>query len=255
MYPRAAVKNQATRSLERIIDNRLDQRSTSLVFPGEGASPSNQTLLIDSDLAHLENELRWRLERRHSGPVGTVQPFVPGLDAAEQLLLLEAERLWAGLGGYYPENTPISKKQMLSLEARIDDALSRLQVAAKRFLSALPDAEIADGQSGKRSGPDMAIEADNFQLQRSMFALRAGGLFGVGLGQGRPEAVPGVTEDVPMAALGEALGFAGVGLVALLRIDTKLACRRTCPMRKWEPSGEAPERLERAVTNPERSLG
>src|SRR3990172_9914873 len=84
MYPRAPVKNQATRSLERIIDNRLDQRSTSLVFAGEGASPSNQTLLIDSDLAHLEQELRWRLERRHSGPVGTVQPFVPGLDAAEQ---------------------------------------------------------------------------------------------------------------------------------------------------------------------------
>ncbi|MGM1058249.1 FtsW/RodA/SpoVE family cell cycle protein [Saccharothrix sp. Mg75] len=61
------------------------------------------------------------------------------------------------------------------------------------------------------------------QILQSLFGLGTGGLFGAGLGGGRPDEIPEANTDFITAVIGEELGF--VGLSAVLLIYTVLALR------------------------------
>ncbi len=58
--------------------------------------------------------------------------------------------------------------------------------------------------------------ASGYQQVQSEYALAAGGLFGVGLGRGMPQAIPDVQTDFVLAAIGEEQGFVGVAVVLAL---------------------------------------
>jgi cell division protein FtsW (lipid II flippase) len=75
-----------------------------------------------------------------------------------------------------------------------------------------------------------ALDTDMFnanpgsgQLVRGLFGMASGGLFGTGLGQGRPDLVPYAESDFIVASLGEELGL--TGLLALLVLYLVLAQR------------------------------
>ena len=61
------------------------------------------------------------------------------------------------------------------------------------------------------------------QLVRGLFGMASGGLFGTGLGQGRPDLVPYAESDFVIASLGEELGL--TGLLAILVLYLVLAER------------------------------
>src|SRR5690606_25393746 len=54
------------------------------------------------------------------------------------------------------------------------------------------------------------------QLVRGLFGMASGGLFGTGLGEGRPDLVPYAESDFVVASLGEELGL--TGLMAILTL-------------------------------------
>lgn len=136
----------------------------------------------------IQQELTFRLTT--GGPAAT-RPVIP-LDATDERLLVEAEQAWAELGGY----------QATSPEAR------------SRVVSRL--VSYVDGLSDQRRALATVARQDGFQLQRSLYALRVGGLAGTGFGEGRPEAIPTVTEDLALVAWGEATGLAGIAIVIIL---------------------------------------
>lgn len=59
------------------------------------------------------------------------------------------------------------------------------------------------------------IDGRGYQLVQSIFALATGGVWGTGIGLGRPDLVPNVHTDFIFSALGEELGLAGTTAVLL----------------------------------------
>ena len=59
------------------------------------------------------------------------------------------------------------------------------------------------------------IQQEGYQLAQSLFALAQGGLFGTGLGRGRPDIIPAAHTDFVFSAVGEELGLLGTSAVLL----------------------------------------
>ena len=84
-----------------------------------------------------------------------------------------------------------------------------------------------------------------YQTIQTLIALASGGLFGVGLGHGYPGYIPAVHTDMPLAALGEEIGAAGLlAIVALYTILVGRGMHIALRAGRWlpGPAGGGPER-------------
>jgi peptidoglycan glycosyltransferase len=220
-YHRIELQKDISRTLARIVETRAGAPRTVVPSARSGATQ------LDEDVAKIAAELRFRADAVAGRP-SSARPLVPALGSHDERLLFEAERLWTRLR--VAGSAPRSPEAKASLHARVERAIHELQQRADAPAStAGGDGRQQHFQQDDQLGRDGA--ADDFQIQRALFALRQGGVLGTGLGRGRPEAVPGLSEDLPLVAVGEMLGFAGLLVVALFVLllagrALELACRQ-----------------------------
>ena len=222
-YHRAELQNETSRTLARILALRQSRAEIDSTRAPQRPRP------VADDVAKVSAELRFRADALVGRP-SSARPLVPEPRSREARLLYEAERLWARLREAGP--APTSAEAKASLRARVHAAVLQLQARASELVSPPPSPPKGAGPTSAGAGSKLARHAgpDDFQIQRGLFALRKGGVLGTGLGRGRPEAVPGLSEDLPLVAVGETLGFAGLLLVALFVLlltgrTLELACR------------------------------
>lgn len=177
-----------------------------------GAAGQGQTLTAGRALALVDQELAWRLDSADGNP-GDGSPVIPRTEAEERVLY-QVELLWSDLRGYEIDPDDPEAPTLEIITGRVEAALE--VVADAVDTAGGPDAGLAELAAIPRP--------DGLQYQRSLQALGAGGLFGVGLGNGRAESVPEVTEDMAVVFVGETFGFVGVmvtvGLVLLVAVRT-----------------------------------
>lgn len=75
--------------------------------------------------------------------------------------------------------------------------------------------------------PDVYSSGQSEQLVRGLFGMASGGLFGTGLGQGRPDLVPYSYSDFIVPSLGEELGLTGLLAILLLYVIVVQRAMRT----------------------------
>jgi cell division protein FtsW (lipid II flippase) len=90
--------------------------------------------------------------------------------------------------------------------------------------------------------PWPTANGSGYQIVQGLFALGAGGLFGVGLSRGNPGHIPAVATDFIFAAIGEELGLFGTAAVILaflLIVGTgmRIALRAESPFEKLLAAG------------------
>ena len=80
------------------------------------------------------------------------------------------------------------------------------------------------------------IDNESYQLAQSLFALATGGLFGTGLGLGRPDLIPAAHTDFIFSVIGEELGLLGTAgilvcfmLMVARGLRTSLSAREDFP--------------------------
>ncbi len=84
---------------------------------------------------------------------------------------------------------------------------------------------------------DATITGRTFQVSQSLFALAAGGLFGMGPGLGRPQNIPEAESDFIFAVIGQEIGLVGALAVILLYVLFVAAGLRTA-LRCTDPFGK-----------------
>ena len=79
---------------------------------------------------------------------------------------------------------------------------------------------------------DVYASGTSEQLVRGLFGMASGGLFGTGLGEGRPDLVPYAESDFIIASIGEELGLTGLmAILALYLIVVQRAFRTSIGVR------------------------